>query len=73
MKLRGEVLTEMEYFNYLVADWLIDSDVSKLVNKIGKLLNVVKKVVENKRRRMRIKRELYEGMLVRTMIYGLEL
>ena len=74
--LNGALLEEVECFKYLgskiTVDEGIETEVKSRMNDIGKVLGEMKKVFSCRAMGMNVKRRLYEGVAVPTVLYGAE-
>ena len=77
VQLNGEKLEEVEHFKYLGATVAVDGgvemDVSNRVSEGCKMLGGMKKIMKSRGLGMNVKRELYERVIVPTVMYGSEL
>ena len=76
VRLNGEVLEEVKSFKYLGAvlstDGRTEMDVKSRINEGRKCLGSLRGVLKNRHLGMRAKNQLYEGVIVPTVVYGAE-
>ena len=76
VRLNGEVLEEVSSFKYLgcqiASDGRVEQDVRSRVTEGRRCLGTVKGIFRNRHLGMRAKRQVYEGVIVPTVLYGAE-
>ena len=76
IRLNGEPLEKVDSFKYLgsviAADGKVETEVKVRVNEAGRVHGGLRKILKSRSLHMKVKRKLYEGIVVPTALYGAE-